>query len=170
MCAIVDANVIGELWDRGGTPAGMGFRKAVDDGRVPLVIGGTQLRRELTAATPGRPSRMRVWIRQLQIAGRLTRIPDAEVDTRAVELKSETSLISPLIQSDDHHIIALAQTSGARLLYSNDKPLTADFRNRWIIKSPRGSVYSTELTNDFNKKRRDLLARTDLCARSRISR
>ena len=83
MCAIVDANVIGELWDRGGTPAGIGFRRAVEDGRVPLVIGGTQLLQELKAAMSGRSSRMRVWIQQLQNAGRLTRIRDAEVDTRA---------------------------------------------------------------------------------------
>ena len=170
MCAIVDANVIGELWDRGGTPAGIGFRKAVDDGRVPLVIGGTKLLRELGAESSGRPPRVRKWIQQLQVAGRLTRMPDAKIDARAAELRSGADVASHPIQSDDHHIIALAQASGARLLYSNDEPLARDFRNPRIINSPRGSVYSTKRTNDFNKQRRDLLARTDLCARDHRSR
>ncbi len=45
-------------------------------------------------------------------------------------------------KSDDAHILALAKVSGARLLYTEDKVLMDDFRNKKIIDSPRGKIYS----------------------------
>lgn len=51
MCAIIDAaNVGSELWDTSGTAAGQGFRRAIEDGRVPLVIGGRKLAKEIAGA------------------------------------------------------------------------------------------------------------------------
>ena len=38
-------------------------------------------------------------------------------------------------------MLALAIVSGARTLASDDNALTADFRNKAIIDSPRGSIY-----------------------------
>ena len=163
MCAIVDKNVFHELWEQGGTPAGQGFRRVIESGRIPLAFGGTMLRHEV--ATPGKSSRMKAWIQQLQSAGRLVRVADDEVDQRTQDLSSGDTATSSFVRSDDPHIIALADISHARLLYTNDKDLTDDFRDPRIIKSPRGHVYSTNETSEFNKRRRDLLARTDLCAR-----
>ena len=60
-------------------------------------------------------------------------------------------------RSNDAHIIELAQISGARLLYSNDRDLTDDFRDRGLVPNPRGRVYSTNVTRDFNPQRRNLL-------------
>ncbi|MYH42126.1 MAG: hypothetical protein F4017_01170 [Acidimicrobiaceae bacterium] len=57
-------------------------------------------------------------------------------------------------RSDDHHVIALAQISGARLLFSNDKDLHKDFKNRQLIDQPTGTVYSTLARNDFTSHRR----------------
>ena len=162
MCAVVDKNIFHELWDRGGNAAGQGFRKVIEDGGIPLAFGGTKIKREI--APPGKSSRMKAWIQQLQSAGRLNRVPDHDVDRRAQQLASGVTTASSQIRSNDHHIIALAQVSGARLLYTNDKLLTGDYRNPLIIASPRGRVYSTNENRDFNKQRRDLLARTDLCA------
>ena len=45
-------------------------------------------------------------------------------------------------QSNDQHVIALAIVSGARLLYSNDRRLQRDFKDRRLI-DPPGKVYST---------------------------
>ena len=165
MCTVVDKSVFGELWDRDGKPAGQGFRKIVESGRLPLAFGGTKIKDEIAPPIPGKSSRMLEWIQQLQSAGRLIRVPDHAVDTRAHELATGAAIASSRIRSNDHHVIALAQVSGARLLYTNDKRLTDDFRNPLIIESPRGRVYSTNENSDFNKQRRDLLARTDLCAR-----
>ena len=163
MCAIVDKNVFHELWEQGGTPAGQGFRRVIENGRIPLAFGGTMVEHEV--APPGRSSRMKAWIQQLQSAGRLVRVPDSEVDKRTHELASGAAAISSIVRSDDPHVLALAEVSHARLLYTNDKKLTDDFRDAQIIKSPRGHVYSTNQNSEFNKQRRDLLARTDLCAR-----
>lgn len=68
-----------------------------------------------------------------------------------------------MCQSDDTHIIALAQISGARLLFSNDKALHQDFKNKELINNPRGKVYSTLRGSDFRASHKNLLARRDLC-------
>ena len=50
---------------------------------------------------------------------------------------------SGLLRSDDPHVLALARTSGARLLYTGDEKLVADFKNAALIRRPRGKVYSS---------------------------
>ena len=39
MCAIVDANVVGELWDGSNSAAGQGFRQWVEGPNGQLVVG-----------------------------------------------------------------------------------------------------------------------------------
>ncbi len=85
-------------------------------------------------------------------------IDEAEVMTRASELQAEGQC-----SSNDQHVIALAQVSGARLLYSNDAQLQEDFKNSRLVDSPRGKVYTTIRHSDFRPSHRDLLRRTDLC-------
>ncbi|MDE0268677.1 MAG: hypothetical protein OXI96_06535 [Acidimicrobiaceae bacterium] len=168
MCAIVDSNIVSELWEQGGNPAGRGFRNVIDKGRLPLAFGGSNLKQELTRMNTSKPSRTARWIQQLQVAGRLISVSDREVDERTQDLLHMRQS-SVDIRSNDHHILALAQVSGARLLYTNDQHLTEDFRNAKLINKPRGRVYNTRLTSDFNKQRRLLLERDDLCARSKTS-
>ena len=75
----------------------------------------------------------------------------SEVDARTEQIQNEGSCTS-----DDPHVIALAQVSRARLLYSNDGDLQKDFKNKRLIDQPRGKVYSTI-------KNKKLLGRKDLC-------
>ena len=93
-------------------------------------------------------------------------VDDGTVGTRTDELDQSGSL-----ESDDPHVIALAQLSGARLLYSNDAALQRDFRSPQLINSPRGRVYSTDPernpTKRFTTAHRDLLNRRDLCGVAR---
>ena len=49
--------------------------------------------------------------------------------------------VAPQCVSDDPHVIALAQESGARLLCSLDEALHTDFTNPRLINAPRGHVY-----------------------------
>ena len=65
------------------------------------------------------------------------------------------------------HLLREAQVSGARLLYSNDRALQGDFKNRRLIDNPRGRVYSTRENKRFTESRKRLLRRNDLCAGSR---
>ena len=65
--------------------------------------------------------------------------------------------------SDDPHIIALAQISGARFLYSDEGNLHEDFKNRKLIGNPRGTIYSTKERDSFTSKHRKLLRRSGIC-------
>ncbi len=47
-----------------------------------------------------------------------------------------------MCESDDVHILALAKASSARLIYTGDNALKADFTNKEIINNPRGKIYS----------------------------
>ena len=60
-----------------------------------------------------------------------------------VELEKETRLIAERCRSNDAHIIARARISGARVLYSHDHDLHNDFRNRVLVRAPRGSIYQS---------------------------
>ena len=62
------------------------------------------------------------------------------------ELKEKMKELPPKLRSDtakndDRHILALALASGARLLYTNDGPLSQDFTDSAVIMKPKGKVY-----------------------------
>ena len=151
MCAILDANVVGEVFGRELPPAGKAFFRRVSQGKIRLVIGG-KLRCEL--ASP----RFAEWARQAVLAGSLVSFNDDKVNARTEELQA-----SEIFESDDVHVIALAQISGARLLYSNDQDLHTDFKNRKWIADPRGKIYSTRDTKNVTPGHRLLLNNPDLC-------
>jgi len=54
---------------------------------------------------------------------------------------NKTEQIRSLCESDDPHVIALAQISGARILCSRDKNLHKDFTNSELVNDPRGRIY-----------------------------
>ena len=86
-------------------------------------------------------------------------VGDIEVNERAEDLQGST-----VLKSNDPHIIALAQVSGSRLLYSNDSDLQDDFTDGRLINNPRGKVYSTLVNDQFTSdRRRQLVARAKLC-------
>ena len=88
------------------------------------------------------------------------RIVDAsEVSARADQVQSEGAC-----GSDDPHVIALAQVSRARPLYSNGRRLRRDFKNPGSI-DPRGRVYSTQRSGGATTR-----SRTTSCSRAPIKR
>ena len=158
MCAIVDANAAHEVFGANRPPAGKGFFDWLNTGGGRLVVGG-KLREELHRSSGG----FRTWAQQAVLAARLRIKEDTEVNVRMEELQGETSL-----RSDDPHVIALAQVSGARLLYSNDSDLQRDFKDWNLIDKPRGKVYSTLVNDNFTPSRKkQLVAREELCQSDR---
>lgn len=153
MCAIVDANVVAEVFGSARPAAGEAFFLWLNDGRGILVVGG-QLRRELNDAS----NNFKRWARDALLSGILRSIRDSKVDEKTRQLKTNGSC-----KSNDQHIIALAQVGGARLLYSNDGDLHQDFDDKNLIDNPRGKVYSTLRNKNFTRGKRNLLRRTDLC-------
>lgn len=153
MCAILDADVVHEVFGSSQHPAGKHFLEWVDKGSQRLVIGG-KLTEELYTGSKN----FRFWQRQAQLAGKIRIINKAKVDAREKSISGKR-----ICKSNDPHIIALAQISRARLLYSNDKKLHADFQNKELIDEPRGKVYSTLKHESLHDSHQGLLKKKGLC-------
>lgn len=150
MCAIADANISHEIFGANRPRAGEEFFSWIQCGPGRLVAGG-KLFEELRASGEG----FRVWANQAVLAGRLIRLNDEQVEKRTSEIENLENT-----KSDDPHVLAVAQIGGARLLYSNDRGLHADFRNKDLIDGPRGKVYSTLVNSDFTDDHRDMLRKS----------
>ena len=151
MCAIVDANVVHEVFgsqEKQPAGAGKGFREWLNSDKGKLVIGG-KLKEELEEN-----SNYCIWAQQATLSGKLINKSKDCINQKTKEVKSSSEL-----KSNDPHIIALAQVSGARLLFSNDKDLQKDFKNPAIINEPRGKVYSTISNQSFTDAKKKLLDR-----------
>ena len=158
MCAIVDANVVHEVFGANRPQAGKKFFDWIDRGSGILVVGG-KLLEELDRGSPV----FRKWRLAARRAGRVRIENRGEIKERMEELQREQTY-----SSDDPHVLALAQVSGARLLYSNDGDLQQDFGDRELISNPRGKVYTTSSGSGydntvFRPTHRRLLGRRDLC-------
>ncbi len=153
MCAIIDANVSHEVFGSNRPEAGVKFFEWLNTGKGLLVVGG-KLLVELENSSPG----FREWAKQAQSAGRMRSANEDDVKTKTEAIWSEG-----VCRSDDPHILALAQVSGARLLYSNDGALQEDFGTKSLLDNPRGKVYTTTENRDFRETHKKLLSRKDLC-------
>ena len=132
MCAIVDANVAGEVFGKEVSPAGREFFNWLNDGRGRLVVGG-----KLLNELEGRQDFTK-WASAATLAGRLTTLNADQVEERTREIAHEAKH-----SSNDPHVLAVAQIGSARLLFTNDQALGQDFRNRHLIDKPRGRIYHT---------------------------
>ena len=155
MCAILDANVVSEVFGPNRPPAGIGFFEWINTGNGHLVVGG-RLLGELDRGSPG----FRRWAREALLAGRMSVVNQGTVEARTQELRAAGTCTS-----NDQHIIALAQVNGTRRLYSNDGHLRDDFRDKRLVDKPRGKVYSTRKDRDFSNTHRSLLRlkKSELC-------
>ena len=130
MCAIVDANVAGRFFSRPPDPDLLPLWNWINDGKSVLVVGG-RLLNELQAIDRAADT-IQTWAQ----AGLVGLVPNEEVEAETASVAG-----TGLCVSDDEHVIALARASGARLLCSEDQDLHTDFRNRDLIRDPRGAVY-----------------------------
>ena len=154
MCAIVDNNVRDQVFgENSASPAGRLFLEWLSEGKGKLVVGGGLLR-ELDEYGD-----FKRWLRTALGRNVALAADDAEVDNETQVMREHGTC-----RSDDEHVLALARVSGARLLFTNDLDLQADFKNPSLINSPRGVIYTTRLRQDVTRTHRNLLRRNDLCA------
>ena len=154
MCAIVDNNVRHQVFGANSqSPAGRFFLDWLSSGRGRLVVGG-KLLRELNGY-----SDFNRWLGTALARNRARRIDDDRVDAETEAIRARQ-----ICRSDDEHVLALAQVSGARLLFTNDRALQDDFTNRRVLTNPRGRIYTTVVHSDIRQTHRDLLDSPDLCA------
>ena len=152
MCAIIDANVVHETLGTSGTEAGLNFLKWVNRGSRRLVVGGYLLE-EL-----GRVGYFKRWLATAAQFGKVQ-----FVDSKAVAVATAKLQESGDCESDDEHVIALAQVSGARLLFTNEPALQADFKARELLNEPRGRIYTTRLNKSYTQTHKRLLGNRSLC-------
>ena len=151
MCALLDANVKHEVFgiDR-RTAAGAEFFRWINGeikGRTLKLVVGGKLTEELTKDD----SKVLEWLAEASISAKVFVVNDLQIEEARKEIEG-----IPL-KSNDRHIILLAIASGARLLYSKDKDLHADFTSPNVIDKPRGRVYSTLRNDGLDDIKRRLL-------------
>ena len=111
-----------------GDPQFRPISDGIEDGTIRVVYGG-RLTREYNKI-----QEVMRRIATLDRAGRALLVD-------GVDAQEEVLTNSNACVSDDQHIIALAQLSGARLLCSFDQLLHSDFTNKKLLDKPRGKVY-----------------------------
>ena len=145
MCAILDANVIHEVFGDNQSEAGEQFYKWLTDRNGRIVVC-KKLLEEMCLAS----NNFTEWADEALRSGKMRREENQVRETVEFLRKSGEC------KSNDHHIIALARISGARVLYSRDRDLHQDFKNKQLINRPRGSIYSSP-------GHKHLLEKPDLC-------
>ena len=152
MCAILDNNVRDEVFGENQSEAGKYFLDWLSRRNGKLVVGG-RLLCELSGYW-----RFRQWLQEALRSGIAIRVLDSDVKTETERLNSQSNC-----RSDDEHVLGLAIVSGARLLFTNDRALQDDFKDRQIIPGIRGRIYTTIEYSDVRSSHRNLLRRNDLC-------
>lgn len=153
MCAIVDAAVVHQLVGPKQTESGRRFREWLDRDRGELVVGGHNIR-ELT-----HNRNFERWFLEARRLGRRVR------QVSESRIKEAEDQLSGIVTSNDRHVLALALASGARLLFTDDRRLTNDFRNADVIPAPAGRVYTTrgDVQRRFTSEHQMLLKTDNLC-------
>lgn len=130
MCLIVDANLCSVIFKKTSDKAYEKLREAIFSNRLLLVHGG-RLTQEYRVAGV-----LKV-IALLSQSGKAFRVSDELIDAQLAE-------IGDLCASNDDHVIALARADRRRahLLCTDDEALKTDFKNKALIDSPRGTIYS----------------------------
>ena len=146
MCAILDTNVRDQVFGSNRTQAGRVFFKWINTGKGHLVVGG-----KLLAELRKNSESFNRWAKVAISYGRMS-IEDDE----SIRIQTKKLQVEALCRSNDHHIIALAQISGTRLLFSNDQKLRQDFKDPKLINKPKGKIYASN-------KHKHLLADHHLC-------
>ena len=152
MCVIIDANAAHQVFGDSKSEAGEFLLNRLSE-RIKLAVGGDLLD-ELERV--GGFSR---WLRAARRTGHARLVPDDEVNLEADALRAQGSC-----KSNDHHVLALAKISGARLLFTNDNALQSDFGNRQIIGGTRGRIYTTGQSTEISATHRSYFSgRWRLC-------
>lgn len=154
MCVIIDTNAVGEVFGEKKTVAGKALYKWIMEGGINPVVGKIILE-ELNNKS------FKKWYSTAILRGWVKSISKQE-DNKAIEIRKEL-IEQGQCKSNDQHIIALAQVSGARLLYTHDNNLMSDFKD--IV---RGKVYPRRATPSDEKGRKQIRQTKNWCVAKRL--
>ena len=130
MCVIVDANRASSFF---AEPPGAEDAPVVDWilGKGGRLVFGGKLSEELLRINASVRT-----LRQWTLSGRALEIPAPLVSEEERLLRR-----MGICRSNDHHVVALARLSGARIVVTGDQALMADVGNAQLLSAPRGKVY-----------------------------
>lgn len=135
MCLIVDANRLGDFLVEPPKDDVQPIRRWLASGGKIVYATGGKFADEIGA-------RARARLAELDRSGRAIYVPDADFEPMVEQLEGR-------VRSDDPHVLALARSSGARVLYAHDQALIDDFTDKDIISRPRGRVYVGASNSDL---------------------
>lgn len=143
---IVDANVATQVF---GQPkeALSPVQAALMAGQARAVHGGRLTDEYLRIGEALR------FLRLLDQKGAARLLPEAKVRAAEAALAA-----SGRLESDDPHVLAIAQLGSVRLLVSDDAALIRDFQNPALLSAPKGRVYSTLSARAGRRSRPDVFA------------
>ena len=143
MCVIVDADKTGELLKDPPTEEARPLRGWLDRGGVVMYSTGKIFERQFP---PEYWERLRLLCRNAQ----MKRVPEESVREKMKTLPPKGELRSDRKKGiGDRHILALALASRAEVLYTGDADLMDDFRNKKIMGTLRGKIYSGVKTREL---------------------
>ena len=146
MCAIVDANVANAAVSQQANEASKEFLRHVSTGALKIVVGGYRLHDELQKCS----GLFQRWFSRARYAGHIVDVDNELVDQRSRSLEESGKCVS-----NDSHLVALAELTGARLVFTNDRDLQRDCKS---ILRPQASIYTTnDERTDFTSDKRRLL-------------
>ena len=133
MCIIVDADKLGEFLaeppSEDSAPIHQWLNRRHGRGKIVYSTGG-HFAREISRT---RRIKLAAYVR----SGKAQLIPAERFADDEQALRAGGG-----VRSNDPHVLALARASGARLLYTGNKNLMDDFKDKRFIDQPRGQVYS----------------------------
>lgn len=130
MCIIIDANRLGHFLREPPNEDALPIRNWLErKGGVILYSTGGKFAKEV-----GKKAREK--LRVYSQAGKAVEVDHNKFNDDERDLES-------VIRSDDPHVLAMARATGVRLLYTVDRDLIADFKNKELIDDPRGKVYTS---------------------------
>lgn len=137
MCIIIDANVLGKfLSEPGNEDCDPIYRWLKNGGRI-VYSSGSQFGNEIGASAKSKLS---------ELAGKGSAVL---IDAREFQEIEANVRKDGFCKSKDFHILALARFTRTRVLYTKDKNLIQDFKNKKFIDNPRGRIYSTKSNTDL---------------------
>ena len=131
MCIIVDANRLGKVLAEPADEDAAPIREWLNrkGGSILYSTGGA------FAGELGHEAKIK--LKDYSRAGKAKLFPASKFEHDLRDLQAQGGF-----RSNDPHILALARASRARLLYTGDRNLIADFKDKRFIDNPRGKIYS----------------------------
>ena len=139
MCMIIDTNVLGQFLSEPQSQDCEPIYRWVGRGGRIIYSSGGQFDREIRGVTKTK-------LNELARSGSAILVDAGKIQKFEAAVERDG-----FCKSNDFHILALAKFSGARVLYTRDRNLIEDFRNKAVIDNPRGKIYSGKANRNLLK-------------------